>query len=99
VSLRYLGRECFALRRSTRLICLSKNTFINTGLDELETLNIGLVTDLTKDDFDTMLIMILPIFHSLKKLRIFGSVPMDIQIRHQDIDIDFCTFDEFTDFD
>ncbi|KAL7512303.1 hypothetical protein ACHAXN_009240 [Cyclotella atomus] len=67
------------------------------GMDELETLNIGLVAEMTEKGFHIMLKTLLPLLPSLKKVRIFGSSPEDVQIRYQDIDIDFCSCDYFDD--
>jgi hypothetical protein len=54
------------------------------------------------DGFDIFVRTILPIFPSLKKVRIFGKDSMNWQITHEEIEMDFCSFDyfdEMTDFD
>ncbi|KAL7504807.1 hypothetical protein ACHAXN_004165 [Cyclotella atomus] len=45
--------------------------------------------------FDVLVTKILPIFPSLKNLGIFGKVPMNWQMKHREIEIDFCSFDYF----
>eukprot|EP00956_Cyclotella_meneghiniana_P024553 scaffold49424_cov30-Cyclotella_meneghiniana.AAC.6 len=42
------------------------------GMDSLETLNIGMPTNITKKEFDVMCLTILPLLPKLKRVRIYG---------------------------
>eukprot|EP00956_Cyclotella_meneghiniana_P038523 scaffold155476_cov20-Cyclotella_meneghiniana.AAC.3 len=44
-----------------------------SGMDSLETLNIGLLTTITKKEFDIMCLRFMPLLPKLKRLRIYGA--------------------------
>lgn len=62
------------------------------GLASLETLNIALEDDLDEEDFDYLCQAILPIFGSLRKLRIFSEDSMGYSFRYGHLDIEYAPF-------
>jgi hypothetical protein len=62
------------------------------GLDNLETLNVAFTIDMSQDEFSILCHTILPIFPSLKKLRVFGEDFMETSMKVRDIDIEFASF-------
>jgi hypothetical protein len=62
------------------------------GLDNLETLNVAFTIDMNQDEFSILCNTILPIFPSLKKLRVFGEDLMEQSMRVRNIDIEFASF-------
>ena len=62
------------------------------GLDDLETLNVAFKVDLSQDEFNILCNTILPLFPSLKKVRIFGEDCMERKTFVGDIEVEFGSF-------
>jgi hypothetical protein len=62
------------------------------GLDNLETLNVAFTIDMSQNEFDVLCKTILPIFPSLKKLRVYGEDFMENQMTYKNIEIEFAPF-------
>lgn len=62
------------------------------GLASLETLNIALEDDLDEEGFEYLCQVILPIFGSLRKLRIFSEDCMGYSFRYGNLDIEYAPF-------
>jgi hypothetical protein len=62
------------------------------GLDNLETLNVAFTIDMSQNEFDVSCKTILPIFPSLKKLRVYGEDFMENQMTYKNIEIEFAPF-------
>ena len=62
------------------------------GLRALETLNVAFEDDLDEDDVEELCQSILPMFGSLKKLRIFSEESMDYSCYHGGLEVEFAPF-------
>jgi hypothetical protein len=62
------------------------------GLDNLETLNVAFTIDMTQEEFGIVCKTILPIFPSLKKLRVFGEDFMEHKMTVGKLEIEFGSF-------
>lgn len=62
------------------------------GMDNLETLNVAFTIDMSQEEFDILCKTILPIFPSLKKLRIFGEDFMEQNMVVGNLEIEFSSF-------
>lgn len=62
------------------------------GMENLETLNVAFTIDMSQDEFNVLCKTILPIFPSLKKVRIFGEDFMERNMTVGNLEIEFGHF-------
>lgn len=62
------------------------------GLDNLETLNVAFTIDMSQEEFNVLCQTILPIFPSLKKVRIYGEDFMEQSMAVGKLEIEFASF-------